>query len=187
MGRERAAAIDRCQRAATTWERDAAGRVLREIRADGLTTTTYTYDTTTSRLKTLTDPKQQVTTYAYNLDDTVASTVYTNAQIATPSVSLAFLSARGPHPHAGRSSAPLVAPAAGARPGVQPGGDDGRRHRHHRVHVSSGGRGWGRAGCSVDGPLPNDTITYTYDERGGWSPERSTAWRPVRATISWGG
>jgi YD repeat-containing protein len=41
----------------TRWERDLGGRVRREIRADDLTTTSYTYDAL-GRLKTVTDPKQ---------------------------------------------------------------------------------------------------------------------------------
>jgi YD repeat-containing protein len=37
----------------TTWERDVRGRVTSEIRADGTTDTDYVYETTTSRLKTI--------------------------------------------------------------------------------------------------------------------------------------
>ena len=48
----------------TTWERDVQGRVTREIRADSTTDTHYTYDLR-GRLKTITDPKNQVTTHSY--------------------------------------------------------------------------------------------------------------------------
>ena len=75
---------------ATSWERDAQRRVTREVRADGTTATIYTYETTTSLLKTVTDPKRQVTTYIYNLDDSVQQVAYTNAAIATPSVSYTY-------------------------------------------------------------------------------------------------
>ena len=152
---------------ATTWERDAAGRVIREIRADGLTTTAYTYEATTGRLKTVTDPKGQVTTYTYNLDDTVASTVYTNAQIATPSVSLAFLSARGaPPPRAGaprlRSSRrPQALDPAYNRVATMVDGTGTTAYTYHPADVVGAGQV-----ASVDGPLPNDTITYAYDELG---------------------
>ena len=44
-------------------------RITREIRADHTTDTTYTYDLA-GRLKTVTDPKDQVRTYTYNVDDT---------------------------------------------------------------------------------------------------------------------
>ncbi len=74
----------------TTWERDLQGRVTREVRADGVTATVYTYEPLRGRLKTVTDPKQQVTTYTYALDDAVLSTVYTNAAIATPGVSYTY-------------------------------------------------------------------------------------------------
>ena len=43
----------------------------REVRADGVTATVYTYEALIGRLKTVTDPKQQVTTYTYDLDDAV--------------------------------------------------------------------------------------------------------------------
>ena len=41
---------------------DVQGRVTREIRADATTDTLYTYDLA-GRLKTITDPKDQVTTH----------------------------------------------------------------------------------------------------------------------------
>ena len=69
---------------ATTWERDVQARVTREVRADGMTATQYVYESTTNRLKTATDPKAQITTYTYSLDDSVQQVVYTNATIATP-------------------------------------------------------------------------------------------------------
>src|SRR5438093_9686644 len=75
---------------ATSWDRDVQGRVTRELRADGTTATTYTYETTTSRLKTVTDPKGQVTAYAYTLDDAIQQVAYSNSQIATPSVSYTY-------------------------------------------------------------------------------------------------
>jgi YD repeat-containing protein len=74
----------------TRWERDLEGRVTREVRADGVTATTYTYGPSSGRLLTVTDPKAQVTTYTYNVDNAVASTTYTNAQIATPGVSYTY-------------------------------------------------------------------------------------------------
>lgn len=58
------------------------GRVTREIRADNTTDTLYTYDLS-GRLKTITDPKDQVTTHSYNTDDSLSGTGYTNEQVAT--------------------------------------------------------------------------------------------------------
>ena len=73
----------------TRWERDVQGRVTREIRADNTTDTHYTYDAT-GRLKTITDPKDQVTTHSYNADDSLSGTGYTNEAIATPDVSYTY-------------------------------------------------------------------------------------------------
>ncbi len=126
---------------ATSWERDAAGRVTREVRADNLTATQYTYDTA-GRLKTVADPKQQVTTYTYNADDTLASTVYTNAQIATPSVSFTY------DPAYNRVATMI----------------DGTGTTVSTYHPA-GQLGAGQV-ASVDGPLVDDTIAYVYDELG---------------------
>lgn len=63
---------------ATTWKRDLHGRVVGEVRADGVTATTYTYDTL-GRLTIVTDPKNQVTTYTYAPDDAVAGLTWTDA------------------------------------------------------------------------------------------------------------
>jgi len=54
----------------TEWERDIQGRVTMEIRANG-SEWLYEYEQTTSRLKTVTDPKEQVKTYSYFLDDSL--------------------------------------------------------------------------------------------------------------------
>jgi YD repeat-containing protein len=126
----------------TKWERDLRHRVTRELRADGVTATIYTYEATTSRLKTVTDPKGQVTTYTYNPDDTVASTVYTNAQIATPSVSFTY------DPVYNRVTTMV----------------DGTGTTLY-TYNPAGALGAGQVG-GVDGPLTDDTITYSYDELG---------------------
>ena len=52
----------------TTWDHDIQGRVVKETRADG-NFWTYAYEGTTSRLETVTDPKNQVKTFTYSLDD----------------------------------------------------------------------------------------------------------------------
>ncbi len=114
----------------------------REVRADGVTATVYTYEPLRGRLKTVTDPKQQVTTYTYALDDAVLSTVYTNAAIATPGVSYTY--------H-----------AAYARVAMMTDGTGVTSYAYH----PAGQPGAGQV-ASVDGPLPNDTITYAYDALG---------------------
>jgi RHS repeat-associated protein len=127
---------------ATTWERDVQARVTREVRADGTTATQYVYESTTNRLKTGTDPKGQVTTYTYNLDDNVQQVAYTNATIATPSVTYTY-------------------DAAYARLATMLDGTGTTAYTYH----PSGVLGATQV-ASVDGPLTNDTITYTYDELG---------------------
>ena len=125
----------------TTWERDVQGRVIREVRADNVTDTLYTYDSI-GRLKTVTDPKDQVTTHTYALDDALLSTVYTNAQIATPSVSYTY-----------EADYPRVATMV-----------DGIGTTTY-AYKAAGTLGAGQV-ASVDGPLTDDTITYPYDPLG---------------------
>jgi RHS repeat-associated protein len=74
----------------TSWEHDLEGRVTREVRDDGSTVKSYTYEATTGRVKMVTDAKGQVTTKSYNLDDTLASRTYTNATIATAPVNYTY-------------------------------------------------------------------------------------------------
>jgi YD repeat-containing protein len=116
-------------------------RVTREVRADGVTDTLYTYDGI-GRLKTMTDPKDQVTTYSYTLDDRLASTVSTNVQVATPSVSFTYDPAH-------QRVATMV---------------DGIGTTSYTYHPA-GTLGTGQV-ASVDGPLTDDTIAYVYDELG---------------------
>jgi RHS repeat-associated protein len=126
----------------TSWQRDIQGRVTHEVRADGVTATVYTYEATTSRLKTITDPKLQVTTYSYNLDDSQQSMTFTNAAIATPSVSFTY-------------------DPAYYRQTTMVDGTGTTSYTYHSMGVLGAGQL-----ASVDGPLTNDTITYAYDELG---------------------
>jgi RHS repeat-associated protein len=126
----------------TRWERDLQGRVTREVRADGVTATTYTYGAASGRLVTTTDPKEQVTTYTYALDDVLLSTAYTNAEIATPTVNYTYDTQYG-------------------RLATMTDGTGVTTYAYH----PAGGFGAGQV-ASVDGPLTDDTITYSYDELG---------------------
>ena len=125
----------------TSWEYDVQGRVTREVRADGTTDTLYTYDLA-GRLKTVTDPMDQVTTYTYNLDGSLASTGFTNETIATADIS---------HTYDTYYPRPLTMV-------------DGNGTTTY-TYQAAGTLGAGQL-ASVDGPLANDTITYTYDELG---------------------
>jgi RHS repeat-associated protein len=143
---------------ATTWERDVQARTTREVRADGTTATQYVYESTTNRVKTVTDPKAQVTTYTYHLDDSVQQVVYTNAIIATASVSYTY-------------------DPAYARLATMVDGTGTTAYTYH----PPGGLGATQV-ASVDGPLTNDTITYAYDELGR---VESRAINAVAATLAY--
>lgn len=125
----------------TAWDRDVVGRVTKETRANG-SVATYAYETTTSRLKSTTDPKLQVTTYSYAKDNALTGVVYTNASIATPSVTFSYDANYG-----------RVASMA-----------DGTGTTGY-TYQSSGTAGAGQL-ATVDGPLTDDTITYAYDVLG---------------------
>jgi YD repeat-containing protein len=126
----------------TAWDRDLQGRVVREVRADGVTNTLYTYGPHSGRLQTVIDPREQLTTYTYAADDQRLSITFTNAQTATPSVSFTY------DVHYPR----VVSMTDGT--GVT-------NHTYHAPGLSGAGQV-----ASVDGPLASDTITYTYDELG---------------------
>jgi RHS repeat-associated protein len=126
---------------ATVWDRDLEGRVTREVRADSRATQ-YTYETTTSRLRSLIDPKLQVTTYTYFADDRVKDTIFTNEQIPTPDVSFTY------DIHYGRLATMVDGTGTTA-------------YSYHPV----GSLGATRL-ASIDGSLTNDTITYAYDQLG---------------------
>jgi YD repeat-containing protein len=141
----------------TRWERDVQGRVTREVRADEVTDTLYAYDLA-GRLKTVTDPKDQVTTHTYLTDNALSGTVWANAPIATPSVSYTY--------------DPIYPRVATMADGI------GTTSYTYKAPATFGA---GQV-ATVDGPLTNDTISYTYDELG-----RATA-RAINGaanTVAW--
>jgi len=73
----------------TTWNHDLEGRVTQKVYAD-TTSISYAYETTTSRLHTRTDALNQISTYSYNLDNTLSSIAYTNAVNPTSTVTLSY-------------------------------------------------------------------------------------------------
>jgi YD repeat-containing protein len=125
----------------TSWERDVQGRVTKEVRANG-SFSSYGYETTTSRLKSMTDAKAQVTTYTYALDDKLTNMAFTNEQIATPDVAFTYDTPYG-------RLATMVDGTGTTTYGYHPAGQLGATQL-----------------ASVDGPLTDDTITYGYDELG---------------------
>jgi len=120
---------------------DAAGRTAFRAGPDGFWTT-YVYENTTSRIKAIVDAKNQVTNFTYNLDGSLAAVSYTNAAIATPSVSYTY------DPQRGRLT----------------GMTDGTGSTSYSYYPL------GVLGAdnvqTIQGPLPNSTITFGYDELG---------------------
>ncbi len=127
---------------ATTWERDLQGRVTREIRPDG-SAWEDTYENTTSRLKQLKDPKNQIIGYEYFLDNNLKQATYTNAVVTTPTVSFTY-------------------DAVYDRPATMADGTGTTTYTYNPI-TASPSLGAGEL-ASLDGPLSNDTVSYTYDE-----------------------
>jgi RHS repeat-associated protein len=128
----------------TEWERDIQGRVTKEIRANG-SEWLLGYEQTSSRLKTMTDPKEQVKTYSYFLDDKIQSVAYTNEEHETPNISFTY------DPVFPRVSTMV----------------DGSGTTTYGFHPISTPPlpGSGKL-SSVNGPIADDTTTYSYDELG---------------------
>jgi YD repeat-containing protein len=128
----------------TSWLTDVQSRPTAKQYADG-SQVQYFYENASGRLRQVMDEKQQVTEFTYNRDNTLKSTTYLNTSVPTPGVSYTY------DPNYQRrvsmtdgtgttlySYNPITAiPALGAN-----------------------------QMASVDGPLPNDTITYEYDALG---------------------
>jgi RHS repeat-associated protein len=141
----------------TTFNRDLQGRVYQKVFADS-TSVNYLYDGqtapntigTSSRLKSVTDAKNQRTNYSYLADDNIQQITYTNAMgqplsPGTPSVSFTYDS------HYNRVST-MVDGVGTTTYGYNP-------------ITFPPALGAGQL-TSVDGPLLNDTITFSYDQLG---------------------
>ncbi|MGC4089428.1 MAG: RHS repeat-associated core domain-containing protein [Polyangiaceae bacterium] len=73
----------------TEWTRDVQGRVTLKT-FDDTKTTAYAYETTTSRLKTVTDALSQVKTYSYDTADERTGIAYTAEVNSTPDVTYTY-------------------------------------------------------------------------------------------------
>lgn len=128
----------------TTWRHDIQGRVKCKEYADG-SKVTYLYEDTASRLRQRIDEKLQVTQYNYNRDDTVSQISYANAAVATPPVAFAY--------DANYNRLRSMTDGTGTT-------------RYGYIPIDAAlSLGAGQL-ASVDGPLPDDTITFSYDELG---------------------
>jgi RHS repeat-associated protein len=126
----------------TTWLTDVQGRPIAKQYADG-SQVQYQYENTIGRLRFVIDEKQQVAQLVWNRDNTFKSVAYGNALIPTPGVSYQY------DPDYER----IVSMT------------DGTGTTRYSYNPVTGIPTLGAGGlASVDGPLPNDTITYSYDE-----------------------
>jgi RHS repeat-associated protein len=126
----------------TTWQHDVQGRLTGKTFADG-TGFTYLYENKTSRRHQKIDEKLQITQYSYNRDDTLSAISYGNALVPTASVTFNYdLNYR--------------------RLTAMTDGTGTTRYTYNPITgTPSIGAG---APASIDGPLPNDTVSYNYDE-----------------------
>jgi RHS repeat-associated protein len=128
----------------TTWRHDVQGRVKSKEYADG-SKITYLYENTTARLRQRIDEKLQVTQYSYNGDGTLSRKAYANTAVATPAVVFTY------DPNYSRVTSMT----------------DGTGTTHYRyIPITPIPMLGARQPASIDGPLPNDTITYGYDKLG---------------------
>jgi RHS repeat-associated protein len=128
----------------TEWHMDLQGRVITKQYSDG-SKISFSYENTTSRLRQVIDEKQQVAHYAYNRDDTLASMAYVNAAIPTPPVSFTY------DPNYER----VLSMTDGT----------GTTLYSYNPITATPTLGAGEL-ASIDGPLPDDTLTVEYDELG---------------------
>jgi RHS repeat-associated protein len=122
---------------------------------------TYLYEDTTSRLRQRLDEKLQVTQYNYNQDDTVNRIAYTNATVPTPSVAFTY--------DANYSRLRSMTDGTGTT-------------RYDYIPISAVPSFGAGQLAVVDGPLPNDAITFGYDELGR---RVSTAINGVAASVTY--
>jgi RHS repeat-associated protein len=128
----------------TRWKHDVAGRLASKEYADG-SQVSYAYQPLSGRLQSITDEKGQVKTRSYHLDGALAGIAYTNEEHETPDVSFTY------DPEFPRLKSMT----------------DGTGTTVYDYYPLSalGTRGAGQL-ASVDGPLADDTLTYTYDDLG---------------------
>lgn len=124
----------------TRFSFDVQGRMTGQTNPDG-TTTQRTFEPVSGRLSKLTDETGRQVTFAYNPDNTHASLSFGGTAPATPAINYSY-DANYPRPvqvtQGGAVTAMTYVPA------------------------TSGQKGIGLL-STVDGPLANDTVAYTYD------------------------
>ncbi len=125
----------------TSWEHDIEGRLTATQYADG-SSTTYTYENTTSRLRYVVDEKGQFRVYQHYPDNNVQSLSYPNAQNATPAVTYTY---DGNYNRLVSMQDGIGATAWSYYPAGVLGG----------LQIAT-----------ITGPWPNETVSYQYDALG---------------------
>lgn len=128
----------------TSWIRDFQGRVRTKVHADG-SQVQYEYDPASGWLTAVRNEKDQITKFDYYLDGCLRQKRFLNTSSAPPPVKLTY------DPNYRRVLTR----------------EDGTNVTAYAYHPISAAPfpGAGRL-ASIDGPLPNDTITFAYDEVG---------------------
>jgi len=128
----------------TSWLRDIEGRVTAKRYADG-SLVRYDYEHTTGRLRETRDEQNQVTQFDYYNDNALKRKTFLNAVNPTPSVQFTY------DPNYPRVS-------------TMQDGEGTTTYAYYPI-TAAPALGAGQL-ASIDGPWPNDTIAYTYDELG---------------------
>jgi RHS repeat-associated protein len=129
----------------TRWIRDLQGRVSAKLYADG-SQIQYRYDTATGWLKSIRDEQNQITQFDCNLDGTLREKNFLNALVPTPAVRLTY------DPNYRRLLTIIQ--------------DETNLTSYSYQPITGNALPGAGQLASVDGPLPNDTITFAYDELG---------------------
>jgi RHS repeat-associated protein len=128
----------------TVVRNDVQGRPISKEYADG-SKVTFIYERTTSRLQQVIDEQSQITQYSYNPDDSLSAISYANTVIPTASVFFTYDSNYD-------------------RTVSMTDGIGTTRYTYVPVTVPAP-LGAGQL-ASVDGPLPSEMLTFSYDELG---------------------
>jgi RHS repeat-associated protein len=128
----------------TSWLTDVQSRHIAKQYPDG-SEVRYIYENASSRVRQVIDEKGQVSQFTYNLDDTLKSAAYFNATIPTPGVSYNY------------------DPNYPRRTSMTDGTGTTTFSYNPVTAIPTLGA---NQIASVDGPLPNDTIAYEYDQLG---------------------
>ena len=128
----------------TSWQHDVQSRPIGKTFPDG-SRIQYFYEKTTSRLQRQIDEKGQETRYAWNADGALASVTYPNAEVPTPGLSYTY-----------DPDYPRIASLT-----------DGTGTTVYGYFPVTNPTALGASLLAAqDGPLPDDTIAYRYDELG---------------------